>query len=69
MNFEAYVDAQSVLLGLPISPEQRPGVLRYVQLAATMAASVMDFKLTPADESGSVFLPISVPVSPADTHP
>ena len=65
MDFEAYIDAQSVLLGLPISPDQRPGVLRYVQLAATMAASVMDFKLTPADESGSVF----VPVPPEDTSP
>ena len=65
MDFEAYIDAQSVLLGLPISAEQRPGVLRYLQLAATMAASVMDFKLTPADESGSVF----VPVSPEDTSP
>ena len=28
MDFEAYVDAQSALLGLPISPEQRPGVVR-----------------------------------------
>ena len=44
MDFEAYIDAQSALLGLPISAEQRPGVLRYVQLAAAIAASVMDFK-------------------------
>ena len=65
MDFEAYLDAQSALLGLPISAEQRPGVLRYLQLAATMAPRVMDFKLTPADESGSVFVPVVVAVTPA----
>ena len=69
MDFEAYLDAQSALLALPISAKQRPGVLRYLRLAATMAPRVMDFKLTPADESGSVFLPISVPVSPEDITP
>ena len=69
MDFEAYLDAQSALLALPISAEQRPGVLRYLRLAATMAPQVTDFKLTPADESGSVFLPISVPVSPEDITP
>ena len=61
MDFDAYLDAQSALLGLQITPEQRPGVLRYLQLAATMAPRVMDFKLTPADESGSVFVPVSPP--------
>ena len=65
MDFEAYLDAQSALLSLPISAEQRPGVLRYLQLAATMAPRVMDFKLTPADESGSVFVPVVVAVTPA----
>ena len=69
MDFEAYLDAQSALLALPISAKQRPGVLRYLRLAATMAPQVMDFKLTPADESGSVFLPISVPVSPEGGAP
>ena len=62
MNFDAYLDAQSALLALPISAEQRPGVLRYLQLAASMAPRVMDFPLTPAEESGSVFVPVSVPV-------
>ena len=60
--FEAYLDAQSALLALPISAQQRPGVLRYLQLAASMAPRVMDFPLTPAEESGSVFVPVSVPV-------
>jgi len=59
MDFEAYLDAQSALLGLPVTPGQRPGVLRYLQLAAGLAPRVMDFELTPADESGSVFVPVS----------
>jgi len=57
-DFEPYLDAQSALLGLPISPEHRPGVLLYLQLAAGMAARVMDFELMPADESGNVFVPV-----------
>jgi hypothetical protein len=59
MDFEAYVDAQSALLGLPIAPEHRPGVVRYLQLVAGMAPRVMDFALTPADESGNVFVPVA----------
>jgi 1-carboxybiuret hydrolase subunit AtzG-like len=59
MDFEAGLDAQSALLGLRIAAEHRPGVLRYLQLAAEMAARVTDFELTPADESGSVFVPVS----------
>ena len=62
MDFDAYLDAQSALLALSISAEQRPGVLRYLQLAASMAPRVMDFPLTPADESSNVFVPVSVPV-------
>lgn len=57
-DHEAWLDAQSALLGLPIAPEHRPGVLLYLQLAAGMAARVMDFELTPADESGNVFVPL-----------
>jgi hypothetical protein len=57
MDFEAYLDAQSALLGLPIALEHRPGVLRYLQLVAGMAPRVMDFELGPADESGNVFVP------------
>ncbi len=63
-DFEPYLDAQSALLGLPIAPEHRPGVLLYLQLAAGMAARVMDFELTPADESGNVFVPVG-PAKPS----
>jgi hypothetical protein len=59
MDWDAYVDAQAALLGLPIAPEHRPGVVRYLQLVAGMAPRVMDFPLTPADESGNVFVPVA----------
>ena len=58
MDCDAYVDAQAALLGLPIAPEHRPGVVRYLQLAAGMAPRVMDFVLAPGDESGNVFVPV-----------
>jgi len=67
MDLEAYVDAQCALLGVQLTAAQRPGVLRYLQLAAGMAPRVMDFaaaSLTPADESGSVFVPVEAPASP-----
>jgi len=56
----AWVDAQSALLGLPLAPEHRPGVVRYTQLVMGLAPRVMDFALTPHDESGSVFVPVSL---------
>ena len=59
MDFEAYVDAQSALLGLTITPEHKPGVVRYLQLAANFAPRVMGAQLTPADESGSIFVPVA----------
>ncbi len=59
MDFERYTHAQSALLGLTLTPEQLPGVVRYLQLAASVAPRVMDFALTPADESGNVFVPVA----------
>jgi hypothetical protein len=61
VDMEAFVDAQSALLGLTITAAQRPGVVRYMQLVAGMAPRVMDFALTPADESGNVFVPVPAP--------
>jgi hypothetical protein len=61
LDMEAWVDAQSALLGLTISATQRPGVVRYMQLVAGMAPRVMDFALTPADESGNSFVPVPAP--------
>jgi hypothetical protein len=68
MDLEAYVDVQCALLGVQLTAEQRPGVVRYLQLAAAMAPRVMDFaaaSLTPADESGNTFTPVA---AAAHTH-
>jgi hypothetical protein len=61
INMEAWVDAQSALLGLTLTDAQRPGVVRYTQLVAGMAPRVMDFPLTAADESGNSFVPVAAP--------
>jgi hypothetical protein len=58
-NIEAHVDAQCALLGLALTAEQRSGVVRYLQLVASLAPKVMDFALTPADESGNTFTPVA----------
>jgi hypothetical protein len=67
MDMERYVDAQCEMLGITLTPAQRPGVVRYLQLVATMAPRVTDFaaRLAPADESGNTF----VPVAPAEAAP
>ena len=59
MDHSTYIDAAAATLGLTITAEQRPGVARYFALAADMAALVNGLPLTPADESGSVFQPVS----------
>ena len=61
VDMDAFIDAQSALIGLTISAAQRPGVVRCMQLVAGMAPRVMDFALTPADESGNTFVPVQVP--------
>ena len=58
MDHAAYVDAAAATLGLKISAEQRPGVLRFFALAADMAELVQGLPLEPHDESGSVFHPV-----------
>lgn len=58
---EAFVDAAAANLGLHIAAEYRPSVIGYFRLAATMAQVVDAVALTTADESGSVFIPVSPP--------
>lgn len=58
---EQYVDAAAAAVGLHIAAEHRPGVLRFFRLAQTMADSLMAIDLGPADESGSVFIPLEPP--------
>lgn len=61
MSHEAYVDQTAALLGLPIPPDCREGVLRYFGIAADMAALVMAMPLGPEHESAAVFVPVEPP--------
>jgi hypothetical protein len=63
MDVEAFVDQAAAMVGLPLAPEHRAGVAGYFALAARIAERVTTFELSPADESGNTF----VPVSPTDT--
>jgi hypothetical protein len=58
---DAYVDAAAAAVGLELAPPLRPGVVRYLHLAATMAERVLDFPLAPTDEPGNVFHPVEPP--------
>jgi hypothetical protein len=69
MDCESYVDAQCELLGLVLTPAQRPGVVRYLQLVAGFAPRVMDFPLAPADESGNTFVPVAPPAASTTEAP
>jgi hypothetical protein len=60
-DLERHVDATAALIGLPLAPEHRPGVIAYVGLAATLAKLVMDVPLTTADEPAEVFVPVEPP--------
>jgi hypothetical protein len=58
-EIEAHVDATAAVLGLPLAPEHRPGVVRYFALAAQMAGQLMGLPLGIEDEPASVFLPVA----------
>ncbi|MBC7734320.1 MAG: DUF4089 domain-containing protein [Bacteriovorax sp.] len=58
-QIEAYVDAVSTALQLPIHAEHRPGVLNYFALAAGMAKLVAEQPLGVADDPAEVFVPVS----------
>ena len=60
-DIAAVVRAQSTLLGLPITDEQRPGVQAYLTLAAGLAEPVLRVaaQLGTHDESGSIFQPVA----------
>jgi len=53
-----YIDAAAAALQLRLSPQHRPGVLQFFALSAQMAELVQGLPLTPADESGNVFVPV-----------
>ncbi|MEY2593749.1 MAG: hypothetical protein RI972_1438, partial [Pseudomonadota bacterium] len=66
----AVLDAQSALLGVPIAPEHRAGVVNYLMLAAGLAQPMLKraAALSTVDESGSVFRPV-VPKRGSASHP
>ncbi len=53
----AFVDAAATLVGLPVDPAFRPGVVANMALAMRMAALVMGRPLPVADEPAPVYLP------------
>ena len=59
LQIEAYVDAVSTALQLPIHAEHRPGVLSYFALAAGMAELVAGQLLGTADDPAEAFVPVS----------
>jgi hypothetical protein len=63
-EIEQQVEAAASLIGLPIPPEYRDGVLRYFGIASLMAKLVMEHPLTPADEPAALFVPVAAPGSP-----
>jgi hypothetical protein len=54
---EIYIDAAAALIGLPLDPAHRPGVVLNLERIAQMATLVMDFPLPDAAEPGPVFRP------------
>ena len=60
-DIERHVDATARLIGLPLAPEHRPGVLMYFGLAARLAQPLMDFALGPEDDPAEVFVPVEPP--------
>ena len=64
-RIEAYVDAAAAVLGLPLAPAHRPGVLRYFALAAGFAAQLEAVALEAHDDPAEAFLPIGPDDLPA----
>jgi len=54
---ESYVDAAAALIGLPLDPAHRPGVILNIERIADMAALLMAFSLSEETEPAPVFRP------------
>jgi len=54
---QAYVDAAARLIGLPLDPAHRPGVIANLERIAQMAALVMEFRLPDEIEPAPVYEP------------
>jgi 1-carboxybiuret hydrolase subunit AtzG-like len=60
-DLDAYLDAASALLGLEIADAQRPGVARFLALAAEMAAVLEAVDL---DDAALELAPVYLPPDP-----
>ena len=58
-DYAGVVDANAALLGLPIAPEYRDGVMRYFGIAAGLAELVMAHPLGTEDEPAALFVPVT----------
>jgi hypothetical protein len=56
-DIEIYVDAAAALVGVPLDPTHRPGVIINMQRIAEMAGFVMAFQLPEETAPAPVFLP------------
>ena len=57
IDLEAYVDTAARLVGLPLDPAHRPGVVLNLERIAAMAALVMEFPLPEETEPAPVYEP------------
>ena len=55
VDAETYVDAAAALIGLPLDPAHRPGVILNIERIAQMAALIMAFPLPEETEPAPVF--------------
>ncbi|NYZ11344.1 DUF4089 domain-containing protein [Azospirillum sp. RWY-5-1] len=57
IDIPAYVDQAAAVIGLPIDPAHRPGVIMNFERVAGMAALVLDLPLSDTDEVAPVYVP------------
>jgi len=58
VDLDAYLDAASAIVALPIAPEYRAEVLANLQRTAAIAAAVLEFPMSDEEaEAASVFCP------------
>ncbi len=56
-SFDAHIDAASTLVGLTIAESHRPGVARFLALAAEMAGTLETVDLGDSPDLAPVFMP------------
>jgi hypothetical protein len=56
-DLERYAEQAAALIGLPIPPDCKPGVIANLERTAAIAQLVLEFPLPPEVESAAVFVP------------